>query len=325
MKKSTKIITIASIAVIAAAGAAVGAILHTMPCKITADGETLVVVKNKSAGKAVIKDVLESYVPEDTKVNRVVLDKELRVQDVGIKKYFSARDKVKTKKEAESYLMGENKREENLFSATITSQYVKEETYTPEIDYRQDDKALAGTKRVEKEGKDGRREATYQIETVNGIEKSTKLVDENIIEKGEQAIIYKGTLGVPNGEDWKTYEGKPVFNDGSDIANTSLQYLGCPYKYGGYSFTKGIDCVQYVRNIYRMYGVELPNNHPGLRKVGRGVSRSGAKPGDIICYKHHVAIYLGNGKMSEATRKKGTKVSKVRGGIITIRHVNRNN
>ena len=325
MKKSTKKIIIAAVAAAALAGAAAGVFACTMPYEVTADGQTLVVVKNKAAGKEAVRKVLEGYVPEDTELKTVSLDKNLQIKAVGIKRYFSAKAQIKTKKEAVSYLMDANSKEEALFDATITSQYVKEETYTPEIDYRADDKALAGTKRVEKEGKDGRRKATYQVTTVNGVETASEIVDQEILEKGESAIIYKGTLGVPEGKDWKTYEGNPVFNDGSDIANTALQYLGCPYKYGGSSFTKGIDCVQYVRNIYRMYGVSIPNSHSKIRKLGTGVSLSGAQPGDIICYKKHVAIYLGNGKMAEATRKKGTKVSSIRGGVITIRHVNKNN
>ena len=324
MKKSTKKIIIAAVAAAALAGAAAGVFACTMPYEVTADGQTLVVVKNKAAGKEVVRDILESYVPEDTELKTVSLDKNLQVQAVGMKKYFSAKDQIKSRKDAEAYLIDANGREESLFAATITSQYVKEETYTPEIDYRADDKALAGTKRVEKEGKDGRRKATYQVTTVNGVETASEIVDEEILKKGESAIIYKGTLGVPEGKDWKTYEGNPVFNDGNDVASTALQYLGCPYKYGGKSFATGIDCVQYVVQIYRMYGVTIPKSHSKLRKVGKGVSRSAAQPGDIICYNHHVAIYLGNGKMAEATRKKGTKVSKVRGGIITIRHVNKN-
>lgn len=325
MKKSKKIIIIAAAALAVTAAAAAGVLAYTMPYEITAGGETLAIVKNESVGKSVVRDVLESYVPEDTQVKQVGVDKNLKVQHVDIGDYFSARKKVMTRKEAENYILESNKTEAELFAATITSQYVKEETYTPDIDYRKDDKALAGTKRVEKEGKDGRRKATYQVTTVNGVETSKEIIEEEILEKGESAIIYKGTLGVPNGEDWKTYEGKPVFNDGQDIADMALQYLGCPYKYGGTSFTNGIDCVQYVRRIYRMFGIDIPNPHSKIRKLGKGVSRSGAQPGDIICYKHHVAIYLGNGKMAEATRKKGTKVSNVRGGIITIRHVNKNN
>lgn len=325
MKKSTKKIIAAAIAAAALVGTAAGVFAYTMPYEVTADGQTLVVVKNKAAGKEVVREVLESYVPEDTEFKTVSLDKNLQVRAVGMKNYFSAKDQIQSNKDAVAYIVDANGMEDSLFAATITSQYVKEETYTPEIDYRADDKALAGTKRVEKEGKDGRRKATYQVTTVNGFETASEIVDEEILEKGESAIIYKGTLGVPEGKDWKTYEGDPVFNDGQDVADMALQYLGCPYKFGGTSFTNGIDCVQYIRNIYRMYGVEIPSSHEKIRRLGGGVSLSGAKPGDIICYKRHVALYLGDGKMAEATRKKGTKISKVRGGVITIRHLNENN
>ena len=47
-----------------------------------------------------------------------------------------------------------------------------------------------------------------------------------------------------------------------------------------------------------------------MRSCGVGVSYSEAKPGDIICYSGHVAIYMGGGAIVHASNKKdGIKIS----------------
>lgn len=295
-----------------------------MPYAITVDGDTVVVVKNKTVAKTVLKEVLLGYIPDDNEIKSISIDKDIDFRQMGITETFG-KDIVKDDKEAIKYLSEKNGDAEELFNATVTSEITKKEEYTPDIDYREDDSMLAGQSRVEDEGEKGVANITYSITSVNGKVADEKVVNTDVITEGRSAIIYKGTVGVPNGEDWKTYEGSPVYASDEDIIARAKAHLGCPYKYGGRSFTNGIDCVFYVVNVYKELGVNVPHKHSQIRKFGKGVSKSNMKPGDIICYGHHVAIYIGNGKMAEATRKKGTKISKVRGGIITVRRPSRAN
>ena len=321
MKKLTRAIIIIALAIVLFTGGSMIASKFLLPYEITANGQTIAVVKSEEVGKKVIKNLISGYIPEDSKFCNVIVDKDLKLQQMKLRDAFSRAD-VMSGKEAVAYLEEANSGDSALFDATITSQVVEEESYTPDIEYREDDKMFAGESRIETEGSDGVKSVTYNLTSVNGQVNDKTEVASEIVKEGQAEVIYKGTLGLPEGADWKTYEGAPIYNDGDDVVATALQHLGCPYKYGGKSFTKGIDCVQYVRNIYRMYGVNVPNRHEDIRKFGTGVSLKNAKPGDIICYKHHVAIYIGNGKMAEATRKHGTKVNKVRkGGIITVRRV----
>ena len=296
-----------------------------LPYEITASGETVAVVSNEKTGEKVVKNVINSYVPKGTDINNISVDKNLKLEQVGLSDIWGVAKDVVDAKTATSNILKANSSDNPLFNVTIKSQKTTKEKYTPETEYKKDATMLAGQSKVERESEDGVRNTTYEFTSVNGKVTDKKSEKTEILEKGTSKVVIKGTLGIPTGQDWKTYEGKPVFNNGDDVVTTAKQYLGCPYKYGGYSFKTGIDCVQYVRNIYRMYGVNLPNNHSGLRKVGSKVSIKNAKPGDIICYKHHVAIYAGNGKMAEATRKHGTRVGKVRSGIITVRRVNKSN
>lgn len=320
MKNLKRTITIIAIAVFVLTGGALAASKLLLPCQITANGQTLVTVKNEEVARMVVRRIIASYVPQDSTLENVTLDKELRMETVSISDAFN-RDNLMTGSEAIEYLTDANKSEDGIFKTTIKSASVKEEKFTPEIEYKLDEDMFAGESRVESEGKAGVKNVTYQLTSVNGDVKSETKVSEEVINEGEAKVVYKGNLGLPEGEDWKTYEGAPIYKDGDEVVKTAKQYLGCPYKYGGKSFTKGIDCVQYVRNIYRMYGVNVPNRHSDIRRFGTGVSLKNARPGDIICYKHHVGIYVGNGKMAEATTHHGTRIGKVRKGVITVRRV----
>lgn len=101
------------------------------------------------------------------------------------------------------------------------------------------------------------------------------------------------------------------YSRGQQVANFALRFVGNPYRYGGTSLTNGTDCSGFVMSVYRHFGKKLPRTSSSQRHAGRGVgSLSAAKPGDIICYNGHVAIYLGNRKIVHASnRRTGIKVT----------------
>lgn len=87
---------------------------------------------------------------------------------------------------------------------------------------------------------------------------------------------------------------------GQQLANYACQFVGNPYKYGGTSLTNGADCSGFTQSVYAAFGVAIPRT--GQRSAGYAVSSlSEAKPGDIICYSGHVAIYIGNGQIVHAS------------------------
>ena len=77
------------------------------------------------------------------------------------------------------------------------------------------------------------------------------------------------------------------------------QYVGTPYRSGGTS-PSGWDCSGFTSYVYGKVGVKLPRTSGAQRSAGKTVSRSAAKPGDIIWAPGHVGIYAGNGKMYDA-------------------------
>ena len=103
----------------------------------------------------------------------------------------------------------------------------------------------------------------------------------------------------------------------SEIVTYALQFVGNRYKYGGTNPNTGVDCSGFTSYVMRHAAeVELPHSSGGQSRMGRQVSSSEMRPGDIISYGsgkriNHVALYIGNGQIVHAsTEKTGIKVSR---------------
>lgn len=110
---------------------------------------------------------------------------------------------------------------------------------------------------------------------------------------------------------------------GQQIADYACKFIGNPYVAGGTSLTNGADCSGFVMSVYKNFGISLPRSSYSQSTVGKGVSYSEAKPGDIIYYGGHVGIYIGNGQIVHAsTQRTGIKItSATYRNIITIRRI----
>ena len=105
----------------------------------------------------------------------------------------------------------------------------------------------------------------------------------------------------------------PNVSKGQQVVNFAVQYVGNPYKWGGSSLTKGADCSGFVMAVYAHFGIQLPHYDASIRRCGTEVKGglANAKPGDVICYRGHVAIYMGNGRIVHAADYKyGICISK---------------
>lgn len=110
--------------------------------------------------------------------------------------------------------------------------------------------------------------------------------------------------------------GDGVSNVRVDMVEYAKQFLGNPYKYGGTSLTKGIDCSAFVQAIYKKFGVKLERSSGAQAKKGTTIKTSELKPGDLIFYSkngsiNHVAMYIGNSQVIHASCPKyGIRISK---------------
>lgn len=90
--------------------------------------------------------------------------------------------------------------------------------------------------------------------------------------------------------------------DGSkaeQVLAIAKQYVGTPYVSGGTS-PSGWDCSGYTSFVYAKVGVNLPRTSGAQGQAGTTVSKSEAKPGDLIWKPGHIGIYAGNGMMYDA-------------------------
>lgn len=90
---------------------------------------------------------------------------------------------------------------------------------------------------------------------------------------------------------------------GAKAVAVAFRYQGVEYRWGG-TTPAGFDCSGFTRYVYGQLGVELGRTVADQRGDVRMVSRSAAKPGDLIFFGNgHTGIYLGNGRMIDAPRR----------------------
>lgn len=287
------------------------------PYVVKAENKDLVVVRSEEAANSVVEEVMTEYTPDGAQIKSLQIDKKISIEPADM----NEQKKAVSKKKAVDEILLMNISEEPAFNVTVVSTVATVAECAPPVKYIKDDNLVAGEAVVEKAGTMGSQIVSSEITTVNGKEVSREETDYTIVKEGEAATVRKGTIGLPEGEDWETYEGIPVYEDGMDLIKFAMQFKGRKY-YGGINPNIGADCIGFVVGMYRKFGISLPRSHGGLRSSGIKVSYGDLKPGDILCFKKHVAIYMGDGKMiHSAGRNKKVIVTKTWKNAITIRRI----
>jgi cell wall-associated NlpC family hydrolase len=109
---------------------------------------------------------------------------------------------------------------------------------------------------------------------------------------------------------------------GSRVVAIAFRYRGTPYLWGGTS-PRGFDCSGFTKYVYARAGKELGRTVADQRSDVKFVSRSRAKPGDLIFFgSSHVAIYLGGNRMIDSPHR-GARVQarKIYSANVQFGHV----
>lgn len=80
----------------------------------------------------------------------------------------------------------------------------------------------------------------------------------------------------------------------------ALSFVGYPYRYGG-SSPAGFDCSGFTQYIAAQQGISLPRTVIAQYNATQRISKGQLEPGDLVFFNaHHVAIYIGSGKVVHA-------------------------
>ena len=111
------------------------------------------------------------------------------------------------------------------------------------------------------------------------------------------SYVRSGTITVSGGSS----------EQGSQIAQYALQFVGYRYVWAGTSPATGFDCSGLVQYVYNHFGYSLPRVANDQAACGMAVSRSELQPGDLLCfysggsYVGHIGIYIGNNQFVHAS------------------------
>lgn len=196
-----------------------------------------------------------------------------------------------------------------LMTATVTEQLTQNKVIAHKVVKEKSATLTIGTNKVKTQGSNGAIATIMNITKVNGIVTESKAIKDTIVTKPVDEVILVGTKALPHkthsysaSRSFVATSGRAIAGaTGADVIAYARQFLGNPYVYGGTSLTNGTDCSGFTMSIYAHFGVSLPHASSAQRSYGTPVSYSEARPGDLIFYSGHVAIYMGGGRIIHAS------------------------
>lgn len=114
----------------------------------------------------------------------------------------------------------------------------------------------------------------------------------------------------PAGE--KVVQEKPIqkeevkLSKGEEVVNYAKRFIGTPYRSGGNSLTKGVDCSGFTQQVFLKFDVKLQrSSRSQFASNGKRVVKNELQPGDLVFYGYngrvnHVAIYMGDSQIIHA-------------------------
>lgn len=100
-------------------------------------------------------------------------------------------------------------------------------------------------------------------------------------------------------------------NASQKVLSAYRNWAGTRYRLGG-SSKAGIDCSAFVKAaMSSAFNVNLPRTTAEQRHIGRSISKSELRPGDLVFFRKnkHVGVYVGGGKFVHAGSSTGVTMA----------------
>lgn len=144
-----------------------------------------------------------------------------------------------------------------------------------------------------------------------------------------KASVLKGSdkKGIKKGKKEKSAaESGKISLKAKDVTEEAKKYIGVPYRFGG-TDTRGFDCSGFIQYVFRREGMQLPRAADEQYRLGKKISKSALRPGDLVFFStyekgvSHSGIYMGNGSFISATSSSGIAVADMTGGYWAERYI----
>lgn len=275
----------------------------TDPWAVTIGGEETYVVASEEEGKKIIKGVKKAYATEGSEIIEATLEPKMKVVEKDLHRGEEP-PMITEAEDAIEEIVAANATEEPMVVVTLTEEVSTEQEIEYETTYEKTSKLYIGEEKVLEKGEKGQQTVVTKVTNQNGKVITSTVVSTTVNQEPKTEVVQTGTKAMSSSVATDVVNNGGVamgVGSGSAVANYALQFVGNPYKYGGTSLTNGADCSGFVMSVYAHFGISLPRTSGGQATVGKAVSYSAAKPGDIICYSGHVGIYIGGGKIVHAS------------------------
>lgn len=125
----------------------------------------------------------------------------------------------------------------------------------------------------------------------------------------QEILLADGETGFVPAAILADYHKEPLSDNEEELRNAlvdaALSYSGSHYRWGGKS-PMGIDCSGLCSMAYMLCGILIYRDAKIVEGFPiREITRDTMKPGDLIFFPGHVAMYIGDGKYCHATAKAG--------------------
>ena len=95
------------------------------------------------------------------------------------------------------------------------------------------------------------------------------------------------------------------------LVKMARKFLGLPYRWGGMSERRGVDCSGLVKMLFSKLHVELPRTSGDQIRSGENIEVENLQTGDLVFFStdgatpNHVGLYIGENRFVHAEKKAG--------------------